>query len=103
MSLLVIIQWDRESCNNTNVKVRQIHFFDLSCRIYSTQLFKVCTLVTLTFNECYYEKRCTNLEEINNAPVNIREHIKAKYGCFFVINAMPIGYMRDKLNITFDL
>ena len=59
--------------------------------------------VPLTFNECYYEKRCTNLEEINNAPVNIREHIKAKYGCFFVINAMPISYMRDKLNMTFDL
>ena len=32
-----------------------------------------------------------------------RDDIKAKYGCFFVINAMPIGYMRDKLNMTFDL
>lgn len=59
--------------------------------------------VPLTFNDCYYEKRCTNMDYIQNAPANIREHIKPKYGCFFVINATPIDYMRDKLNITFDL
>ena len=30
-------------------------------------------------------------------------HSVQMYGCFFVINAMPIDFMRDKLNMTFDL
>ena len=59
--------------------------------------------VPLTFNDCYYEKRCTNMDYIQNAPKNIKDRIKPKYGCFFVINAMPIDFMRDKLNMTFDL
>ena len=59
--------------------------------------------VPLTFNECYYEKRCTNLEAIQSAPQEIRKRIKQKYECFFVIDAMPFDYMKDKLNMTFDL
>lgn len=59
--------------------------------------------VPLTDEMCWYERRCTNLDDIQKAPKGIRGSIKQKYGCFLVIDAMPIGYMRDKLHITFDL
>lgn len=51
----------------------------------------------------WYEKRCMNIEYIQNAPDNIRDNIKPKYKCFFVIDGMPFDYMKHKLNMTFDL
>ena len=59
--------------------------------------------VPLIPQHCWYEKRCTNLDYIQNAPKNIREQIKPKYGYFFIIDAMPIDYMKNRLGITFDL
>ena len=49
---------------------------------------------------CWYEKRCTNLEIIENAPPG--ERIKPKYECFFIIDAMPFDYMKNKLHMTFE-
>ena len=57
----------------------------------------------LTHEHCWYEKRCTNLEVIQNAPLEISERIKPKYECFLVIDAIPFDYMKNKLNMTFDL
>lgn len=59
--------------------------------------------VPLTITRCWYEKRCTNMDYIQNAPKNIREQIKPKYGHFFIIDAMPIDYMKYRSGITFDL
>lgn len=70
-------------------------------------IFKTCEhrqmCEPMTAEHCWYEKRCTNLEVIRSAPPEISERIKQKYECFFIIDAMPFDYMKNKLNMTFDL
>lgn len=59
--------------------------------------------VPLIQQHCWYEKRCTNLDVIQNTPPEISERIKPKYECYFIIDAMPFDYMKNKLNMTFEL
>lgn len=59
--------------------------------------------VPLTEKRCWYEKCCTNIGFIKNAPVNIRDQIKPQYGCFFIINAMPSDYLENVYHMTFEL
>ena len=59
--------------------------------------------VPLTTKHVWYEKRCVNIDEIQKEPWHIKNNIKPKYKCFFIIDAMPIDFMKKKLNITFDL
>lgn len=57
----------------------------------------------LTAQQCWFERRCTNIDYIRKAPINVRDRITPKYKCFFIINAMPFDYMENKLHMTFDL
>lgn len=56
-----------------------------------------------TTMSCWYEERCTNMYYIQNAPENIREQIEPKYVHFFIIDAMPRDYMKNRFGMTFDL
>ena len=57
----------------------------------------------LTSNKMWVEKRITNMDFIEHAPVEIRDEIKREYGIFLVIDALPHEFMKNEYGLTFGM